>query len=279
MNQQKNSILAVCFIFLTSLIVTSCYEHEKGCRDINALNFSVSADEDCDNNCCNYPNVEFLVNFVYNNSVIDTNKYFPISDGDSIRLQSAKIFFSDFSFTDKSGDLEPVEYINMLGINSNGGTEYNEINSSIIKVKPQNSKYVAGTLKKLIQTNKLTFQLGLNDVVNYAANDKVTTSSPLYYKSTDSMFVDNNQGYYFFKINLQDKKNPSNLKKIVSLKPPQNISFTFYSEFNFLLRQTHQIKLNIDLEKLFSEIHLSESHLTIRDKILKNFVSSVSLEE
>jgi hypothetical protein len=279
MSQLKNNILAVCFTFLASLIIISCYEHEKGCRDINALNFSVSADEECDDNCCTYPNVEFIVNFIYKNSVIDTSTYFPITAGDSIRLKSAKIFFSDFSFSDESGNREPVYYTNLLGISTNGVTEYKEINSSVIKVKPENSKYAAGTMRTLFRPNTLMFQFGLNDMVNFAMNDKLTTSSPLYSKSTDSMFVDNNQGYYFFKINIQDKKNPLNLKKIVALKPPKNISFSFSSEFNFSLRQTHQIKINIDLEKLFSEVHLSDSQLSIRDKILKNIISSVALSD
>jgi hypothetical protein len=279
MNLVKNNILTVCFTFFASVIITSCYEHETGCRDINALNFSVSADEDCEDNCCTYPNVEFLVNFIYKNSVIDTNKYFPLEDGDSIRLQSAKIFFSDFTFTDNSGNSEPVYFPNLLGINSNGITEYEEVNSSIIKVKPQNSKYVAGTLRKLFHPKILTFQLGLNDVVNYAINDKITTSSPLYYKSTDSMFVDNNQGYYFFKLNIEDKNNPSNLKKIVTLKPLQRINFSFTSEFNFSLRETHQVKMNIDLEKLLNDVHLSDSPISIRDKILKNIVTSIALSD
>lgn len=279
MNLIKNNILFVCFALCASLILTSCYEHEKGCRDINALNFSVSADEDCDKNCCTYPNVEFLVNFIYKNTVIDTNNYFPLADGDSIRLQSAKIFFSDFTFIDENGNSEPVYSSNLLGINSNGVIDYKEINSSIIKVKPQNSIYYAGTLRKLFQAKILAFHFGLNDIVNYASNDKIATSNPLYYKSADSMFVDINQGYYFFKINIQDKKNPLNLKKILSLKPAQNISFSFSSEFNFSLRQTHQIKLNIDLEKLFSEVHLSDSQLSIRDKILKNIASSVTISD
>lgn len=279
MNLLKNNILIVCFTFFASVILTSCYEHEKGCRDINALNYSVSADDDCDDNCCTYPNVEFLVNFIYKNSVIDTNMYFPLESGDSIRLQSLKIYFSDFIFSDNIGNSEPVYYPNLLGISVNGITEYKEVNSSIIKVKPQNSKYVAGTLRKLFHPKILTFQLGLNDVINYAINDKIETSNPLYNKSTDSMFVDINQGYYFFKINIQDKKNPDNLKKIISLKPLQKISFSITSEFNFSLREIHQVKLNIDLEKLFSEVHLSDSQISIRDKILKNIVNSMKLSD
>lgn len=53
---------AAILIVMTSCIV-SCYMPVDGCRDINAANYDVTADEDCEeiDNCCIYPNLNLTI--------------------------------------------------------------------------------------------------------------------------------------------------------------------------------------------------------------------------
>jgi hypothetical protein len=277
MNQKINKFLTILSFFSATLAISSCYEHEDGCRDINATNFSVKVDIDCENECCTYPEVQIQMQLVMNSEIIDTSRFFPLDDGDSIRIKMLRIFFSDFKFTNEDGKIYPVCQDVLLGKRSTNSIDYSNKNYTALKFKPETSSYTIGESKNLIKANKLSFIFGLDSEINHSVIDKVGTSSPLY-KSQDSIYINESEGFYFLKISLVSKKN-SDLVKTLLISNESNIkSFVFNGDFNLTSRNRHTIKLNIETENLFKGIKFDHFGSNSAGLIIENLSKSVFLK-
>ena len=277
MNLKINDIRIISFIAFILISFTSCYEHDVGCRDIYALNYNVKADLDCETECCSYPQMEIQISLLHGTETIDTNKYFPLDNGDSIRIKFMRIFFSDFNFTDADGKDIPVYKDILLGKRQNENIEYQTVNYSALKFKPESSQYNIGTTKTLTRPDKLSLRFGINDDINQSVMDKLTSSSPLY-KGSDSMYIDETKGYYFMKMTIQSKKDPLLIRKFSSFSDTNNRVLIFYSDFDLSLREKHTVKFNIDLQKLFSGIDLDDDESVSSNKIVENIELSVALK-
>lgn len=106
------------FLLLLLVFFQSCNQPAQGCRDINATNYDVTADEDCEDDCCQLPqlkiqfshkieqrvgNVDTVVNFKYNTSYI-----LPASLTDTFSFQRIKCYFSNFRLIDMEGEEQQV---------------------------------------------------------------------------------------------------------------------------------------------------------------------------
>ena len=102
------------FLFLLLVVFSqACNQPTQGCRNINATNYDVTADEDCEDDCCQLPElkmqfshkieqrvggVDTVINFKYNTSYI-----LPASLTDTFSFQKIKCYFSDFRLIDMDG--------------------------------------------------------------------------------------------------------------------------------------------------------------------------------
>lgn len=101
------------FLFLFLMFFQSCNQPTQGCRDINATNYDVTADENCEEDCCQLPklkiqfshkikqrvgDVDTVINFKYNTAYI-----LPASLTDTFSFQKIKCYFSNFRLIDMDG--------------------------------------------------------------------------------------------------------------------------------------------------------------------------------
>jgi hypothetical protein len=277
MNPETNKFIVLSVMLFILISQYSCYDHIEGCRDINALNYDVKADNDCLKECCSYPEIEIQMSLVNGTETIDTNKYFPLENGDSIRVRYLRIFFSDFSFTSDDSTKIPVYKDLLTGKRLNNTVEYQVQNFPVLKFKPESVFYNIGVCKNLGSASQLAFTFGIKDEVNYSVLDKLTSSSPLY-NGTDSMYIDENKGFYFLKMLLQSKKNHNIVKSIKATYENGIRQIKIYSDFDLTKRQKHIIKLNIDLLKLLKGINMEDAESAARTKIIDNLTGSVSLK-
>lgn len=276
MNRKTNDLIVFSFIASVLISLFSCYEHEEGCRDINALNYNVKADEDCENNCCSYPETEIQMYMTNGSETIDTNKYFPLNNGDSVRVRYLRIFFSDFSFTGEDGTKIPVYKDILIGKRLNNSVEYEVQNFPVLKFKPESAFYNIGVCKILARANQLSFSYGIKEEINNSVLDKLNSSSALY-NGADSLYVDEKKGFYFLKMLLQSKKHPATNKSIKASYENGLRQLKIYSVFDLTRRQKHTVKLNIDILKLLKGINMEEDESAARTKVIENLSSSVSL--
>ncbi|MEM8523242.1 MAG: MbnP family protein [Bacteroidota bacterium] len=69
------------FIALLFMVVSlqACYENIEGCLDVNATNFSVTADRECED-CCTYPLLRLAVQHAYSDIEKDTSYRFNLNE-------------------------------------------------------------------------------------------------------------------------------------------------------------------------------------------------------
>lgn len=273
---QKNNIFIFLFFLAISLSISSCYTHEEGCKDVNAINFDVTVDEPCEDECCTYPKVNLYVNFLFNDTIrIDTNTYFTNNLGDSLRIQFLRLYLSDFKLTtNKDEDILLKQEIT-IGRNENDNINYENINYSSAKVKPEGSKYTIGTLNKLLEYKKVEFQFGLDSIINHSVIDRISASSSLF-PSTDSMYIDQELGYYFLKMEIEIKNKKTRKIFVSGIENIKSIIIT--NNIDFTKREDHNLTVNIDLNKWFLDIDFTnETSNQLSQKLVNNLNGSFKL--
>ncbi len=271
MKQITNSVL-IFFFFI--IIFSSCYEHTEGCRDINALNFDVTADKDCEDDCCKYPDV--YIDFrLFNDSItIDTNTILVNDFNDTFRIKYFRMYLSDFKLINNRNDT--FELLNEIpvGININGKIEYKNINSPIVKLQTKTRSYKLGNLQKLDKYKEMTFDFGLKPTINHGIMDKIDLSSPLNTANND-MYLDSISGYHFLKLEIE--MSDKFIRSVYITGDEYLSKISILSNLDLRERENHYIYLEIDVSKWLLPIDFNKNSDKIRNSLLFNLQNSLIL--
>ncbi len=272
MNQAKNKLLIlVLFVNLFS----SCYEHTEGCRDINALNFDVVADKDCEDNCCKYPNVYLDFKLFKDSITVDTNTILVNNFNDTFRIKYFRMYLSDFSLINTQNDT--IELLNKIkyGIEKNDKIEYDNINFPVLKLKAKPQSYNLGNLKVLNKYSELIFYFGIKSTINHAIMDKLDISNPLSFKDND-MYINTDSGYYFLKMNLEMAD--STIKNINISGDKYLSKINIKHNFDLSERKNHYISLHLDVSKWLLPVDFNKNNDEITNNLLDNLNKSMILD-
>ena len=209
-------LLPVIFLCFTLLLVLSgCNEPATGCRDINAVNYSITADEDCDEDetdeCCIYPllklkfthrilqtidNRDTLVRFGLNTSYV-----LPAAPTDTFSFQSMSLYFSEFRLLTPEGNEVRVSDRAVADIAGDDPDSLAFIND-ILLFKPSATDYTVGTFNAPETYERLKFRAGLPP--DLLTVDAEATEIDILQKQPDCLNYENsevgyiNQKYVFF---------------------------------------------------------------------------------
>ncbi|MEL6719310.1 MAG: hypothetical protein AAFP82_11385, partial [Bacteroidota bacterium] len=127
------SIKAMKFGFIAlvfmALFFQSCYENMEGCLDVNATNFDVAADRECED-CCTYPLLRLAVQHVYTAKVLEKDtlvrfnldKPYTLDSINFFSLTDLRYYISEIKLVRENGDLvdieEEVEVILLQGLDT-----------------------------------------------------------------------------------------------------------------------------------------------------------------
>ncbi len=81
--------------FLVVVLFCSCYEREEACLDLLAQNYTITADDPCDD-CCTYPTVQLRVIPMVGDSIYNVDSVINNNAGQSFILRNAVVLLSDF---------------------------------------------------------------------------------------------------------------------------------------------------------------------------------------
>ncbi len=242
-------------IFLT-IIADSCYKHEEGCQDINAINYDVEADKNCEDNCCKYPKVNLQFKMLYDTVEIDTNNYFTNFAGDSLRIRMLRMYLSNFVITENTGKVHNLHNEITLGYGDDSIPEFKKTNYTSIKINEKGGVFQIGSLDKLALYNQINFVFGIDSVINHASIDKITTSSYLH-QFSDSMHINRKEGYIFLNllVNIRDKK-----EKNIIIYGDENLRrLSLGGLIDFRERENHLFAVDLDLNKWLYNIDFINS--------------------
>ena len=259
------------------ILFNSCYKHQDGCRDTNALNYDVIADVDCDDNCCKYPKVSIDFNMYVDTVTIDTNTYFSNNSVDSLRIRQLRMYFSDFVLLDESGIAHPLYNEIKIGIGNDSLPKYKTIAYNSVKISEKAGRFGIGTLDKLNVYKQIDFAFGIDSLVNHSDIGKITTSSYLH-QFSDSMYINRMEGYYFMKfiVDVKDKAQ----REITILGDDNLQRLNLKGNIDFQDRENHILPVRIDLIKWLKNVDFTvQNDDEIKNALLQNLNSSMDIFE
>lgn len=264
------------FVFILIVLSNSCYKHEEGCRDVNALNYDVMADKDCEENCCKYPNVSLDFKLYFDTVRIDTNTFFANEFGDSLRIRLLRMYFSDFVMI-KNAELLPLHKLQTLGIRNDSIPDFKKIDYTSVKVNEKGESFGIGTLNKLAKFDGVDFSFGIDSTINHADIRKITTSNYLH-QFSDSMYINRDTGYYFMKLFVDVKNKPERDIEIFGDKYLTRINLR--GQIDFEERKNHILPIKFDLNKWMHNIDFSvESDDKIANSLILNLNNALEIRE
>lgn len=261
----RNSILSL--LFLTGILLSSCYQPREGCLDINATNFDATADENC---CCLYPALQLKFQQFAGGEVFKLKDTLSNDFGQQFTISSVSCYFSGFEFTGVSGNVITVKDTIQLPAISDSIV----LKKDVSLVRANTSNVVLGRLIQEESIDKVSFQIGVPDEANAAIISKIPSSSELSVQ-IDSLY-DALNGYvslrYVFTTGIESGSTerfirifdnlPLNFDFQLPIKRAFNTCLTIVIDHAFVLH-------NVDVK--------NDSDEMVKAKILQNLPSALVL--
>jgi len=188
-------------------LLTACFQPESGCLDIEATNFTLSADEGCGSddsatNCpCSYPKLSMNVDFVFDKQDYAANDYYSI-DSQLVQIRLIRFYLSGFKLKPTDGDWLTVEdTISLLVIDSASSELVTNVFTDNFQLMNRQNAITLGEVAKSGTLDSIRFVVGIEGQANTASPEAVnSTSHPL--AETDMHTGSQTGGYIFNQISL-----------------------------------------------------------------------------
>ena len=262
----------ICFLLLSTCLIR-CYEPVEGCLDIDATNYEVTADNECDD-CCNLPQMTLLFSYLNNeNSFIL---------GDTITSLNGNIILNDFYF-----------FLSDIALESDDGQVIIWEDSLRVEDEEGNENYVSNDFRYFDRStfsatlrglrfngvlSSINLNLGLSETINYSPYDSLIINSDLD-DARDEAYIDQNNGFFFFSFKLQDdmggeERTITHFNKYPLLK----INLDLNDE-NVERGDNISINLVLEMTKLLGGIKMNEmTDDEIEEHLITHFISAIELK-
>jgi len=274
------------FLLLFLFFFQSCNQPTQGCRDINATNYDVTADEDCEDDCCQLPqlkiqfshkieqrvgDVDTVINFQYN-----TSYTFPASPLDTFSFQKIKCYFSDFRLVDMDGG--EVQINDRLTIDIEGDDPDSVIIvDDIFLFDAESTNYTLGEFDQPSTYNSLKFKVGLEPEL-FTTNPEIAPLNSVF--TPDSINYEESLGYipqkYVFFSGIDDPGSSDSI--VFRVFDPVEIELNT-DPFAFVGGFDGTLKMTVRYDQLFDNIVFETAELNdFRQNIVSNLPNAISLE-
>lgn len=194
-------------LFLLALVLAfACETPTRGCLDIEAENFDPSADKQCEDGCCKYPNMVCSISIKHNAVSWKADTAYQNSAGQWYRIKSVAFYLSGFQmFKDNT----PIEVIDSIGLKYFGTS-----NDTLTRVFRDDFLLFrrGGTLASSPVGNEVGFfrssgaynrarlQIGLDDDANRIVSKLVSPGSHPLARQADSLWLSPAEGFVWMRL-------------------------------------------------------------------------------
>lgn len=257
-------------IFLVLIIFTSfsCFEKEAGCLDAEAVNFDVTADDDC---CCEYPKLVLKMSHVYDDQTLILGSDLVNDINSPFEIISFQYYLSGFSYVDESNNtFSTTDRISLPQISSDDNVTTTD---DFVLISRSFIRDSIGFFTDFGDYEKLEFEIGVKEIAQNTDPDGVDADHPLATQA-DSMWFEN-EGYVATKITL--KPDTIDMTDTFTITIFDNQLFSLDGELE-LSRATHiDMELQTNYALWFRGIDFQNDNLeTIKIKISANLANSLS---
>ena len=260
--------IAYLLLILTP-IITSCEEPKKGCTDIRATNFDVTAAES-DVTGCTFPELVFQVTYTVGDSnYIETSSY-KNTMGQSFKIIRAATYLSNFQLIRTDGTIaKPIDSVLLYRQTDT----IKALRSFALIGRNNGFEFPIGTFDAVGKAYaKCRFSIGLTPEVNKTDATKMT-SGPLSIRP-DSMYNRATKSYIFNKIVVASGLN---------FKDTLTVEMTTFSPIELTKNivttegQDAVVKLKVNYLLLLKDVDFTKSQNIIKQIIVDNAVKAFSL--
>ncbi|MDF1698462.1 MAG: hypothetical protein P1U56_21605 [Saprospiraceae bacterium] len=196
MNQSSLfNVIYFCIVALLLTHVTSCYSPVEGCLDPEATNYSITADNDCDD-CCVYPELSTSIfhenldtTFILGDTIINDFEQ-------QISLVDFVYLLSDFQVYSEDSVYEVTDVVSLIG--SDGELI---VKDDIIRVTRDDFTFEIGTAIFDGNVNQFSFKVGLSTALNENRFSEVIDGHPLT-TDPDTLYDDITETYVFQRLQI-----------------------------------------------------------------------------
>jgi MbnP len=186
------------FIFLFVLSISNCKEKIEGCLDIEADNFSVSADLPCPDNCCTYPRLSFEIAFRWDSIPLGYNQPYNMSFDTVIKITKTKFYISNIRLTNDAESFKVLDQVE-LSVNDDNltGAIFTD-DFSLVSRDFTSFDYDIGEIRGSGTFDTLRFFVGLDELANKVEPTSAPDGHPLSIQADSMWNVEN--AYIFNKL-------------------------------------------------------------------------------
>lgn len=149
-----------CFSFLL-LTITSCYEATSGCKDVLATSYDVAADDPCDDDCCDYPELKLTISHRFGENTFSYDSLYINNLGQFYSFKYIHLYLSNAVLIDTFGNSLPIS--DFISITDDGNEE--TIIDDNISFTPGSFRFEFGTWIGSGVIKQLNFDIGLRSEI------------------------------------------------------------------------------------------------------------------
>ncbi len=260
-NNKSNKVKKTIWIFLFSALFTqySCYENKEGCLDYLAVNYTPSADVECEN-CCEYPPLRLKLEHVYKGKKLifgDTLE----NDLSLFYLIEQKFYISEvdvFAHSTMLPFIKRSTYVFPTG-------EERLYNKT--KIVEKNAPNIdINTVRTVEVPDSVSLTLGIPDKFNELNKKVLETDSP--FLTTNGLYDTTRVEYITYYLKFIG--GPS-LKDTMSINLYEDTTFhKSFGGITVIKGSPIEIPLVLDYDVLFKNINFNSNKLLIEEGLRKN---------
>ena len=236
------------------LFINACVDATEGCLDPFASNYDLSADKECEEDCCSYPTFTLSTQYLYGEESVDSSIYYNISEDSYFKLRSFYMTLSDFGLT---GDAD--NYALMTDV------EEGEIPDDLIGIKFRTTSNVPGNIAIEDSIRSIDFKIGIPSELDNPSDPNLDYS--VIELLQDSSYFDLSENSYY-KLIVGVEIDSSTNEEVLIVVDDLDYSFTANVSASTSRGNALSLQLLIDFERLFSGVDFQADNVVEAAEII-----------
>lgn len=270
------------YLLWISFLALQCNQPTEGCRDVQATNYDVTADEDCEMSCCVYPtltlqispkirqvidNVDTIIAFSY-----DKQYALPDNLADTFSVQRIRAYLSDFRLISTIGDTHKISDTKTIELATG---ENVTLSDDFFLFDAGSSSYELGTFNEQDIYDKVKFNVGLYSELK-GVNPDETMINRLKKIAPDSLNYDDTYGYIAQRYVIFAPHTAVD-STVLSVFNPQEIELPI-TPITFKSGYDGTLKMTMRYDKLFENVSFATLNVSDTTNIVMNLANAITVD-
>lgn len=246
------------------LLVNACVDSTDGCIDPFASNYDLSADRECDDDCCTYPTFTLSTQYLYGEENVDSSIYYNVSADSYFKLRSFYLTLSDFELTGDAGNYTLITDV-----------EDDEISDDLIGIKFRTSSNSPGSIAIEDSIRSIDFKIGIPDELDNPGDPNLDYS--VIELLQDSSYFDLGENS-FYKLIIGVEIDSISNEEVLLFTDDIDFSFTANVSEGTTRGNALSLQLLIDFERLFDGVQFQNENVVEASELILSQNIGTSIE-